>query len=386
MKNFLITLLFCLLYACCPAQQIDTLSINSSFLKEQRTVIVYTPWQYRFNPNLHFDVLYVFDAQAREYFDMVTSTVAFQSNNICPMIIVGIISNDRNKDFLPNNQIKATAEHYNGHLGNADLFMSFIKNEVNPLINENYRTLPKRTAVGHSNGATFITYCFLKDPTIFDSYIAISPNFAYDSMQLVRSLQQFDPNIIEKKKFFYLCNAGGEPETGDWITARRAVVSIMQNKNYVQHLEVVTDDFSASESHGTVFQIGVLKGLRKYFTSAYFNAQNLVAYYEELREKKQGDLNADNLNRTAYNFYYMGNPAGALKILLWANKLFPEDLNLYDSMGEMYIHLKQNANARKNFILLDKLIEKRKTKLSLEDYKQLKAGVKQRLESLPIQK
>ena len=42
--------------------------------------------------------------------------------------------------------------------GNAEVFLAYVKNEVVPFIESNYRTLPERTAIGHSLGASFLIY------------------------------------------------------------------------------------------------------------------------------------------------------------------------------------------------------------------------------------
>jgi predicted alpha/beta superfamily hydrolase len=358
------------------------MSISSQLLNEQRKLIVYTPAKYDYAENQKFEVIYVFDAQAREIFDMVQSTMAFKNNDICPMIVVGIVSSDRNKDFLPINEYKETFDKFNGHLGNADKFLSFVSDELVPFIDKKYRTLPKRIAVGHSNGGTFITYSFLQKPDLFDSYIAISPNFGYDKIQFVKRFKSFKPSNLTSDKFFYMCNSAGYPEEGDWIPARKQIADIFKSEAFSKKVIFKNQDFSASETHWSVFQIGVLNGLKEYFNYQYFNSDNLLKYYDVLYKKKLIDLNPQNANQLAYTFFYMGKPNDALKILLWAHQLFPKDLNLFDSIGEMYQNLNKKDEARKYYFLLDKNIEEQKGTLKADEYEQLKNGVKSRLNSL----
>ena len=381
MKQILSALLSFLVISCF-AQQVDTMSINSQLLNEQRKLIVYTPAQYSYAENQKFEMIYVFDAQAREIFDMVQSTMAFKNNNICPMIVVGVISSDRNEDFLPTNEYKETSDKFNGHLGNADKFLNFISDELLPFIDKKYRTLPKRIAVAHSNGGTFITYSFLQKPNLFDSYIAISPDFGYDKMQFVKRFKSFKPGSLTSDKFFYMCNSGGFPEEGDWITARNIITNIFKSEAFKKKIIFKSQDFSASETHWSVFQIGVLNGLKEYFNYQYFNSENLLKYYNVLYKQKLTDLNPQNLNQLAYNFFYMGKPNDALKILLWAHQLFPKDLNLFDSIGEIYQNLNKKDEAKKYYLLLDKNIEEQKGTLKADEYEQLKKGVQSRISSL----
>jgi hypothetical protein len=44
---------------------------------------------------------------------------------------------------------------------------------------------------------------------------------------------------------------------------------------------------------------------------------------------------------------------------------FPETLNLFDSIGEMYQNLKQNDKARGFYLVLDKKIEGQKARCSV---------------------
>lgn len=366
----------------CYSQKIDTLSLNSQLLNEQRKLIVYTPAKYTYAENQKFEVIYVFDAQAREIFDMVQSTMVFKNNDICPMIVVGIVSTDRNKDFLPTNEYKETADKFNGHLGNADKFLHFVSDELVSFIDKKYRTLPKRIAIGHSNGGTFISYCFLQNPELFDAYIAISPNFGYDKMQFVKRFKSLKPSSLISYKFFYMCNATGFPEEGDWISARTQIAGIFNSKAFNKKIIFKNQDFAASESHWSVFQIGVLNGIKEYFNYQYFTSDNLLKYYDFLYNKKLINLNPQNTNQLAYNFFYMNKPKDAVKILLWAHQLFPKDLNLFDSIGEMYQNLNKKDEANKYYLLLDKNIEEQKSTLKAKEYEQLKKGVKDRIISL----
>lgn len=378
-RFFLIVLSF--VSISCFSQKTDTLSINSAILNEKRKLVVYIPADYVYDSSKKCEVIYVFDAQAREIFDMVTATMAFKNNGICPMIVVGVISSDRNKDFLSSNEYKETADTYHGHLGNADNFLNFISTEVIPLVDKSYRTLPKRIAIGHSNGGTFITYCLLKQPALFDAYISISPNLGYDKMQFVKRFQKFNPKNLNSEKFFYTCNSKGYPEEGDWITARNQITNIFRREPFKQKIHFENDDFSATETHWSVFQIGVLNGLKDYFNYQYFNTDNLIKYYNTLYKQNLINLNPQNTNQLAYNFFYTGKVDDALKILFWANQLFPHDLNLFDSIGEMYQNLNKKDQARKYYLLLDQKIEEQKQSLKPDDYQQLKKGVQDRLSS-----
>ena len=360
------------------------MSIKSIILDEQRKLIIYTPWEYSHSENQKFEVIYVFDAQAREIFDMVHLTTSFKNKQICPMIVVGIISDDRNKDFLPKNEYKETSDEFGGHLGNADKFLNFISNELVTYIDTKYRTLPKRIAVGHSNGGTFITYSFLEKPNLFDAYIAIDPNFRYDKMQFAKRFQNFNPDQLNSEKFYYICNSN--IKTDEWIKGRSKVISYFESPSYKKIIKFESQDFSATETHWTVVQSGILNGIKGYFNYQFFNSDNLLKYYSNLNKQKLIDLNPQNTNQLAYNFFYDEKPNDALKILLWANGIFPQDINLYDSIGEMYQKLDSKQEALNYYKKFEQKVEEQKISLKQEDYENMKKGVNERIKSLADKK
>lgn len=78
------------------------------------------------------------------------------------------------------------------------IFLSYVKKEVVPYIESNYRTLNHRTAVGYLS-ASFIVYAMLNETNLIDNYIAISPNFSFDKERLVADIKQFDYAKIKSK-------------------------------------------------------------------------------------------------------------------------------------------------------------------------------------------
>ena len=184
-----------------------------------------------------------------------------------PYIVVGLISTydeelnyGRNDDLLPK-PINDKNSQFFGH-GNSDNFLKYIKKELIPYVDSNYRTLSKRIAVGHSLSASFVISTLLEDNTIFDSYISISPNFAYDKDRLADEFIKFDFNALEKQKFIYISNADEGMNWKNWKPAREKVYNFLNEKNPDSiHYEI--DDLS-SYNHWTTFVPGLINGLKSY--------------------------------------------------------------------------------------------------------------------------
>ncbi|OYQ43517.1 alpha/beta hydrolase-fold protein [Flavobacterium aurantiibacter] len=116
-------------------------------------------------------------------------------------------------------QTDEARQAYGKYCGNADKFFQFVTQEVFSYMQENYRVLSRRSAIGHSLGASFLVYSFLKNPDTFDNYVLMSPNLAYDANRLIRELKQFDFSTIKPYKYFYLSFANEAVSFPEWKPA-----------------------------------------------------------------------------------------------------------------------------------------------------------------------
>lgn len=361
------------------SQRIDSAFLTSKAYNSDRKIYIYTPKEYDTRPDAKFEVIYVFDSQLRRYFDVVHSTLGFINNDQFPMIVVGIVSDNRNKEFLPKNEHPETLKKYKDNQGGADNFLSFIKDELVPHIDENYRTYPKRIAIGHSNGGTFISYCLFKNPELFDAYIEVSPNFSYDEGQVVKKLSTLDANKLTSQKFIYMCNAN---ETDKWMSAKKDAYSLLKSKPFKDKITVVDQDFSKLYNHMSVFPIGVYNGLKNYLDFQFFDVNNLITYYTALYNQKLINLTPEILKELSQYFLLTKGIDDAAKVLLWAAQLFPDELHLYITMGEMYQNSNKYADAIKYYQVFKDRLESKKASYSNEEFNNLKTNIEMRIQHL----
>ncbi len=371
-------------------QKIESKKIFSQILNQERTIWVYTPPEFDYYPEKKFEVIIVFDAQSREFFDFVHSSLSFIKPNGTSYVVVGITSPynqeqdySRNNDMLPEPIHLETFALHGNYLGNADNFLGFIHKELVPFMESNYRALPTRIAVGHSNSATFILQCLLKQPDLFNTYIAISPNLAYDQEQMVERLKGLNTLNFEDEKFVFLSNANEGVSTGyeGWEEAREKVYKILLDRKLAHKIYFDKKEFP-KESHWSSFAPGLLDGLKAYFNFQYYNAGRLLVYLEKLYEEYPEALEPDGVNQLGYNFFNNHKTPDALKVLLWANQAFPDDLNLYDSVGEMYEHLDNKKESMKYYRLFEEKLEEQKSDLDQEEYKYHKKNIQDRIRHL----
>jgi len=76
--------------------------------------------------------------------------------------------------------------------GNAPKFLRFMRNELMPYINSNYRTNSKdSTIVGHSGGGLFALYVLFHQPETFKRYVASSPSLWWDNKVMFEYEQEW---------------------------------------------------------------------------------------------------------------------------------------------------------------------------------------------------
>lgn len=144
--------------------------------------------------NKKYPVLYLMDSQwdfplakslyGQHYFD----------GFIPELIIVGVTwgGNHPNPDSLRARDYTPTNEKRLPQSGGADQFLSFLKNELFPFIEANYKADPReRILMGCSLGGLFTMYTLFTHPDMFTGYIAASPAYGWDNEVLYKYEKQY---------------------------------------------------------------------------------------------------------------------------------------------------------------------------------------------------
>lgn len=260
--------------------RVENVKIQSKSLNQEREILIYTPNDYDLRVYEYFNVIYVFDAQARELFDYTSSTISFLTDARKSFIIVGITSpNNENfdysrlNDFLPP-ESEAFKNRVANFYGNADNFLNYVETEVVRYINLKYRTLNHNIAVGHSLGASFILYSLLKRPNLFQNYIAISPNLAYDENKLSKELSKFDYTKIQNSTFIYLSNADeGVEYWKEWKPAREKIYSFFRESLKNENVIVKIAEYTKN-NHWNTFPPNLNNALEFYFKNIQVKQEN----------------------------------------------------------------------------------------------------------------
>ena len=214
-KIKILTLLILTQFSICSAQQKksdfvigDKISFESKVLNERKTIVVIPPYNYKDRPDEKFPVVYVLDPGNNLFATFGIVNYYSDMLKIMPrMIIVGIVSNDREKDYLPT----PSKDQPTG--GGADKFLRFINSELVALIDSTYPANSERCIIGHSAGGLFAIYALENQPELFNSFICIDPSFWYNDQSYIKEMAEFLKNNKKIKKSIFI-SLSNEKEMG----------------------------------------------------------------------------------------------------------------------------------------------------------------------------
>lgn len=192
--------------------------LNSTILKEKRIIQVQLPKNYSNEDfsKANYPVVYVLDGDFN--FALVSSIERFNTKFLYrpqpEMIVVGINSTDRTRDFTPT---KETVRGRDGQLrfqtsGGADEFLKFLDQELKPFIEKEFRTNGYNSLIGHSFGGLFAMYTLMTNPELFQSYIVLDPGLWWDDQFVYKRIsEKWDKTDFTKQSLF-VALAYEEPE------------------------------------------------------------------------------------------------------------------------------------------------------------------------------
>ena len=194
-----------------PGSQIKRLT-SSIVAGQEYQLHIMLPGGYA-NSNKVYPVVYLMDSQWD--FPLVTALYGQQYYDgfIPQMIIVGVTWGGKNpnpdslraRDYTPTN-VKGTPQS-----GGADKFLSFMKEELFPFIEKNYRAdKHDRTLIGCSLGGLLTMYALFTHPELFQRYVAASPAFMWDNEVLYQYERKYAANKSNLSAKLFMCVGGVE--------------------------------------------------------------------------------------------------------------------------------------------------------------------------------
>jgi predicted alpha/beta superfamily hydrolase len=307
-----------------------TIQLPSKILNEERQLDIYLPPRYNLT-NARYPVVILLDGEQNFLHTVGSSNFLAGTGDLPQLIIVGIPNTNRNRDFTPT----ATAQNPSG--GGAEKFISFMRNELLPNIDHNFRTVPFRILIGNSLCGMFTLYQLVRHGDLFQGYIVISPYLRYDNFLLLNMIRENNIPFYPGHRFLYLA-AGPEPANQGSIEDLTGQLKKISPENLIWNFQ--------EDTSGTINSLplnAVPAGLSFIFnrwpvpeSTIESNLDSLTVHFE--RYSKFYGYNQpvpeDYLNNFAYQIMAEGQIAEALRMFRFNVTNYPDSPNVYDSLGE----------------------------------------------------
>lgn len=333
--------------------------LHSDVLDENREYWVSLPESYNEETSLYknYPLLILLDGHA--HFKSITGMVNYMSSgyngnrSVPEMIVVAIQNVNRRRDFTPD-KIVTTRDNDSG---GGDTFLRFLEDELIPKLDQEFRTIPYRILYGHSLGGLLATHTYMKEKTIFNSFIAVDPSFGtWDAVTMDKKLDAVRDQSFER--FIYIATANWGKRN---IKNRDRHVRLYESLNNKCEGEFPAKlEFFEDENHGSVPAIAFYNGITSIFEGygiSYRDVENkeqLIEHFQSLSQRISWNFDPPEalVNRIGYGMLRSRNEddkSNAIAFFILNTENFPYSSNAFDSLAEAYEALGDKETAIKNY-------------------------------------
>ncbi|RIV79797.1 alpha/beta hydrolase [Pelagerythrobacter aerophilus] len=177
-----------------------------------RQVNVYLPDGYA-DSGKAYPVLYLIDGGLSQDFLHIAGASQLGSmwGRSQPAIVVGIETKDRRAELIGSRGNTEQRKAY-PTAGNSAAFRTFIRDRVKPFVASHYRTSGADAVIGESLAGLFIVETWLREPSLFGSYAAVSPSIWWDDGALAKQA----PKLIGPRQVGHRLYVATEDEGADY--------------------------------------------------------------------------------------------------------------------------------------------------------------------------
>ena len=334
----------------------QSLTMTSKILNREVTVLISVPDGYNVS-STNYPVLYDLNSFLFTY-ACGTAELLARTSNIPNMIVVGVPA-------LEGGYVPTPFEERGENPSGADLSIKFLKEELIPFVEKNYRTNTFRISYGHSVGGLFTMYTLFNHPDMFTAYIAGSPWFQTNNQYWLKNIEKMAKVRKLDDKFLFMTVGKEETElTLDtfkelekWmndkpiagLTWKSAWVegdhSSMVGRNTYDGLLFI---FSGWKMPNEILRNADVEKIEEYLKT---NTTKWARYgfgpNDILQERRVNSMGYQLLSRNEYE--------KAVKMFSYNIKRFPKSFNAHDSLGEAYMIMGEKEKAIKYYKLAIKL-------------------------------
>jgi uncharacterized protein len=309
--------------------------LHSNILNEDRTYQVSLPASYHWALDRRYPVLYVLDGERNFLHTAVSAGFLAAQGEIPEVIVVGITSTVRVRDFTQTDW----PSHWIGG-GGAQHFRSFLSREFIPRIEKDLRTNHFRILAGHSASGQFALYTLSSEPSLFHSYIVVSPSLDWDNALPQRSLDESFAHTDSLRAFLYFA---WSDDAGQALEEDQKVVTTLETRS-PKGFRWVAKGFP-DETHVSISLVAHIDALRRVFAGYRFHDDLLdkgLAFAEQHFQAVSDTVGypipvpEDVINNFAYDALARGDTEQAMMFFKRNVTQNPNSANAYDGLADGY--------------------------------------------------
>lgn len=260
--------------------------LHSEIINDDFEIYISLPYRYAYTDTT-YPVLFNLDANISfGITDNVVHILSTLNKEIPEMIVVGIgyaikgvedWAAWRGRDFKPTShpeKDKAWQDYLSKasgrddivvESGGADNFLAFIRKELIPFIESNYRVSSDRAIAGVSLSGLFTLYALFQHPETFQRYYAGSPSISWDEPFMYKLENDFAASHKDLPVRLFVCVGGLESEP--YINNMKKMAELLRSRNY-PNLELEAVIFE-NETHGSIYQAAISRALKILYKNYY---------------------------------------------------------------------------------------------------------------------
>ncbi len=328
----------------------QALTLNSKTFGRDVPVQVYVPNSYA-TGSTRYPVLYVLNSYP---FTFTCGTVELLAGNMetPEMIVVGVPPFDRG--YVPT----PFEERGEGPTP-VDLSIRFLKEELIPFVDKNYRTNTYRILHGHSVGGLFTMYTLFNHPEMFTAYLAGSPWFQTLNQYWLKNIEKMAKVRNLDGKFLHM--TVGNQETQLTIDTYRELEKWMNAQSLGG---LIWKSERVEGNHGSMVGRVIYDGLSFFFNGWRVPQSELVdgdidkidaaikasaAKWEKFGFDASSIIPESQINALGYFFINRKDLDKAIKALSYNVRRFPKSFNAHDSLAEAFMVKGDKENAIKYY-------------------------------------
>ena len=278
-------------------------------------------------------MLYLLDGQTHGAHAVASSGFLAAWGELPELIVVSVHSTVRVRDFTQTDWPQAWIGG-----GGAANFTRFLRTELVPRVERDYRAAPFRILAGHSASGQYVLHQLATEPAGFQAYLAMAPSLDWDGQLPIRELEAALPNADRPARFVYFAYGDDyEQALAHDLRLARALAAATPGS-----LRAQVRAFP-EERHSALPLLALIDGLRAlyagYALPEHLAAKGLAAvdtHFAALSAQLGTPVAAPEaaLNEVGYQLLGGERVAEAIAVFERAARENPSSANAWDSLAE----------------------------------------------------